>query len=139
MTKCVFATVLEKETQTADFIPYPSSPTPPLVPGGVYMKMASTDFQTVLDTDDVVNIQVPAAVAGQNDGYPGLAYPFFVTSGTPYDVPSGTRIIMSISQLRVGQGGSCEYRSNTINQEFVASQDYTNMKDWFNSNNVGVL
>ena len=44
---------------------------------------------------------------------------------------------MSISQLRVGQGGSCEYRSNTINQEFVASQDYTNMKDWFNSNNVG--
>ena len=137
MTKCVYATVLEKETQTADFIPYAPSPAPPIVPGGVYMKMSSTDFETVLDTDDIVNIQVPAAVAGQNDGYPGLAYPFFVTSGTPYDVPSGTRIIMSISQLRVGQGGRCEYRSNIINEEFIVSQDYTNMKDWFVSNNIG--
>ena len=78
MTRCVYATVLEK-TQTADFIPFPASPTPPTVPGGV-MKMSTSDFDAVLDTDDIVDIQVPSAVAGQNNRYPGLAYPF-VTSG----------------------------------------------------------
>ena len=137
MTSCVYATVLEKETQTADFIPYAPSPAPPIVPGGVYMKMATTDFDAVLDTDDIVDIQVPAAVAGQNNRYPGLAYPFFVNSGTPYNIPAGTRIVMSISQLRVGQGGSCEERSNTIEEEFIAAQLYTNMYDWFTSNNIG--
>ena len=104
MTRCVYATVLEKETQSADFIPFPASPTPPTVPGGVYMKMSTSDFDAVLDTDDIVDIQVPTAVAGQNNRYPGLAYPFFVTSGSSYNIPAGSRIVMSISQLRVGQG-----------------------------------
>ena len=44
---------------------------------------------------------------------------------------------MSISQLRIGQGGGCEFRSNVINEEFIASQDYTNMYDWFTANNIG--
>ena len=144
MANCVYATVLEKETQTKDFItvtPAPA-PNPVRVTGGVYMKMAGTDFEAINDTDDVINVHVPTAVAGSADGYPGLAYPFFQTEGavkTPYDVPAGTRIVMSISQLRIGQGGSCEYRSNSINEEFIAPELYTDMYEWFMDNNIGSI
>jgi hypothetical protein len=143
MTNCVYATVLEKQTQTADFIPYAPSPAPPTVPGGVYMKMATTDFEAILDTDDIVNVQVPTAVAGSNNSYPGLAYPLFIpdagssTTGTSYNIPVGTRIVMTISQLRVGQGGSCEYRSNSITKEFISPATYNDFYQWFTSNNLG--
>ena len=139
MTRCVYATVLEKETQTADFIPFDPSTTHPTVPGGVYMKMSTSDFDAVLDTDDIVDIQVPSAVAGQNNRYPGLAYPFFVTSGSSYNIPAGSRIVMSISQLRVGQGGACEYRANTIEKEFISPDTYDDFYDWFTSSNVGAV
>ena len=115
------ATVLEKETQTADFIPYaPCTSGNPIVPGGVYMKMATTqDFDAVLDSaDDIVDIQeLPAAVSRTIlMRYPGSSLPIFCTSSggtSTYDnVPSRhSRIVMSISQLRVGQEcGGCEER-----------------------------
>ena len=45
---------------------------------------------------------------------------------------------MSVSQLRVGQGGACEYRANTI-EKFISPDTYTDFYDWFTSNNVGAV
>ncbi len=50
---CVFATVLEKQTQVADFIT-PASGNP--VPGGTYMKMNSQDFSTEESADDIISL-----------------------------------------------------------------------------------
>jgi len=133
MQSCVYATVLEKTTEDAAFItPAPTNP----VPGGTYMKMNASDFSAVNDADDVVSIKVNPETAGQGDRYPVLAYPFFVTSGTNYTVPAGTRVVMRIEQTREGRGSKCERRTNFFEQSFVASDTYTDMYQWFIQSNI---
>ena len=133
MQSCVYATVLEKTTEDAAFItPAPTNP----VPGGTYMKMNASDFSAVNDADDVVSIKVNPETAGQGDRYPVLAYPFFVTSGTNYNVPAGTRIVMKIEQTREGRGSKCERRTNFFEQSFIANDTYINMYEWFTQSNI---
>jgi hypothetical protein len=48
-----------------------------------------------------------------------------------YDVPSGSRILLSIKQWRNGTGSKCEERRNTLEKTLISSNTYDNMYDWF--------
>ena len=61
------------------------------------------------------------------------------TTYTDYDVPAGSRIVISIRQERLGPGkgnGKCERRISELNVELVSSTTYDNMQDWWNGDNV---
>ena len=137
---CVFATVLEKQTQTADFIT-PTSGNP--VPGGTYMKMNSQDFSTEESADDIISLGTFQQTADNPQENPVAANPFYTTSGatsTNYNVPSGSRIEMKIKQRRAGGGGGCEERESVIEEQFIAQDTYTDMYQWFiNSNATFVI
>ena len=137
---CVFATVLEKQTQVADFIT-PASGNP--VPGGTYMKMKSQDFSTEESATDIISLGTFQQKADNPNENPVAANPFYTTDGgtsTNYNVPSGSRIVMKIKQRRPGGGGKCEERESVIEEQFIAQDTYTDMYQWFiNSNATFVI
>jgi len=58
---------------------------------------------------------------------------------TDYNVPSGSRIVISIRQERLGVGkgnAKCERRISELNVELVSSTTYDNMQEWWNGDNV---
>lgn len=155
--RCVYATVLEKESQVEGFIEIPS-PTDPTVnidvPAGVYIKINPNNFSTVTDYDSIVS---PGTIeVDQNTGgaYPKLAYPMNIRRGAGYDpanptweyedytVPAGSRIQMNIKFQRLGVGkgnGNCETRIYTLEKNMIASANYDNMLEWFDGDNVQVI
>lgn len=155
--RCVYTTVLEKESQVEGFIEIPSAVDPDVnipVPAGVYIKILPNNFSTV--TDDL-SIIAPGTVEVDQDNagsYPRLAYPMNIKREAGYDplnptwvyedytVPAGTRIKMNIKFQRLGVGkgnGACETRIYTLEKTLIASADYDNMEDWFNGDNVEVV
>ena len=155
--RCVYTTVLEKESQVEGFIEIPSVVDPNVnipVPAGVYIKILPNNFSTV--TDDL-SIIAPGTVEVDQDNagsYPRLAYPMNIKREAGYDplnptwvyedytVPAGTRIKMNIKFQRLGVGkgnGACETRIYTLEKTLIASADYDNMEDWFNGDNVEVV
>ena len=142
---CVFATVLEKETQVADFIT-PASGNP--VPGGTYMKMKSQDFSTDESANDIISLGTFQQNADNGQENPVAANPFYTTTttstptSTNYTVPSGSKIIMKIEQERKGgtSGNNCEERTSIIEKDFIAQDTYIDMYQWFiNSNATFVI
>lgn len=155
--RCVYTTVLEKESQVEGFIEIPSVVDPNVnipVPAGVYIKILPNNFSTV--TDDL-SIIAPGTVEVDQDNpgnYPRLAYPMNIKRVAGYDpgnptwvyedytVPAGTRIKMNIKFQRLGVGkgnGACETRIYTLEKTLIASADYDSMVDWFNGDNVQVV
>jgi hypothetical protein len=148
LNRCVYATVLEKQTQTAGFLEiFDSVGTKVDVVGGTYMKINASNFASVQANDAVVsptsnNLQT----SRQFDRYPVVAYELFTTVdyASPltdvynvYDVPVGTRIVMSIEMTRAGTGKtSCEKRNYLLEKTFTASRDYDNMANWFTGDNI---
>jgi hypothetical protein len=155
--RCVYATVLEKESQVEGFIEIPSPTDPSVnidVPAGVYIKINPNNFSTVTDYDSIVS---PGTIeVDQNTGgaYPKLAYPMNIRRGAGYDldnptweyedytVPAGSRIQMNIKFQRLGVGkgnGNCETRIYTLEKNMIASANYDNMLEWFEGDNVQVI
>ena len=66
---------------------------------------------------------------------PRVGLSIFCNPESSYNIPAGSRIVMSVSQLRVGQGGACEYRANTMKKN-LCLLIHTQFYDWFTSNNV---
>ena len=147
--RCVEATVLEKKSQTANFITvYDSAQNQIQVPAGTYMKINPSNFSTTVIENDVVAEGSQTVQENSSGDYPILAYPINLPppSGTgnhvDYTVPAGSRINISIRQERLGPGqgdGNCEKRINTIDVELIASQDYANMSEWFYGDNVSTV
>ena len=155
--RCVYATVLEKESQVAGFVEIPS-PTDPnvdiAVPAGVYIKINPNNFSTVTDYDSIVSpgtIEVDQNISG---GYPKLAYPMNIRRGAgydpahltweyeDYDVPAGSRIQINIKFQRLGVGkgnGNCETRIYTLEKNMISSANYDNMLEWFDGDNVKII
>jgi hypothetical protein len=155
--RCVYATVLEKESQVAGFVEIPS-PTDPtvdiVVPAGVYIKINPNNFSTVTDYNSIVSpgtIEVDQNIQG---GYPKLAYPMNIRKGAGYNddhptweyedytVPAGSRIQINIKFQRLGVGkgnGRCETRIYTLEKTMIASANYDNMLEWFNGDNVQII
>ena len=145
---CVYATILEKDSQPSGFIEIPSKNDPDVlipVPAGVYAKINPNSFSIVQDENAIIapgRFSVKEKTGGQ---YPTLLYPMNLEGTDPaqptwtfvdYDVPAGSRIIMSIKQFRGGSGNNCEERRNTLEKTFTSQNTYDNMYDWFVGENI---
>jgi hypothetical protein len=152
-TTCVYATILDKSTQAANFLEIPSELDPTVmlpIPAGVYVKINPNSFSIVKDPDAIIapgKIK-ETALAGN---YPILFYPMNTarTAGfdpsnptwefSDYDVPAGSRIVLNFKQNRIGVGAQCEARSNSLDVTLVSSATYDNMYDWFIGDSVELV
>lgn len=141
-SNCVYATILEKSSQASGFIEVPSEDDPTVlipVPAGVYVKINPNSFNIVKEENAVVAPGVITIKERQGGDYPILYYPMNVFNGTTwvdYDVPSGSRIVMSIKQFRAGSTNGCEERRYTLEKTFISANTYTNMYNWFVGENI---
>jgi hypothetical protein len=146
-SRCIRATVLEKEAQANGFISiYDATGAQVEVIGGVYMKINASNFSSIQDPNAVITRDPLKQTTTSDLKIPTVAFPFFtstnVSSGTPvydvYDVPVGTRIVMRVETKREGKGSDKPGgRQNYIlEQTLTASTDYTNMANWFVGDNV---
>jgi len=143
-SNCVYATILEKSSQASGFIEVPSEDDPTVlipVPAGVYVKINPNSFNIVKEENAVVAPGVITVKERQGGDYPILYYPMNVYNPSTsmwddYDVPSGSRIVMSIKQFRAGSTNGCEERRYTLEKTFISANTYTNMYNWFVGENI---
>ena len=143
-TTCVYATILEKSAQASGFIEIPSELDPDVlipVPAGVYAKINPNSFNIVQDELAIIAPGKVTVTSPRGGTYPKLFYPMnrfdTVTSAwVDYDVPAGSRIVLSIKQSRGGVGDACEERRNFLEKTLISSNAYDNMYDWFVGENV---
>jgi hypothetical protein len=145
---CAYATVLEKQSQPADFIKIPSPSVPSTdipIPAGVYMKIKPNDFNAQFTENAFITDGNKFVEVKNNGQFPKLIYPmnledpanpgFFVD----YDIPQGTIIKFTIKFKRGKEGGggnNCETRIYTLEKQMVSQNNYTNMYNWFIGDNV---
>ena len=108
------------------------------------MKLNNVNFAATMTNNNVIDVSEDPATAGQNHRYPLMAYPLFDTKTTftngNYDLPTGTKVVLEIEQIREGRGRSCELRTSIISHEFVCSQDYTTWEQFVDGENFeGVI
>jgi hypothetical protein len=143
----VYATILEKSAQSAGFIEIPRADDPTEfipVPAGVYAKINPNSFNIVQEENAIVAPGIITVKEKNGGDYPILRYPMNIVgvdSDNPsylstwthkdYDVPAGSRIVMSIKQFRAGAESDCEERRNTFEKTFISANAYTNMYNWF--------
>lgn len=147
-SNCVYATVLEKSAQASGFIEVPSENDPLVlipVPAGVYVKINPNSFNIVKEDNAIVAPGIITVKEKQGGDYPTLYYPMNVEGTDPlnpswthidYNVPAGSRIVMSIKQFRAGATSGCEERRNTLEKTFISANTYDNMYDWFVGENI---
>ena len=141
---CVYATILEKSSQPSGFLEIPREDDPTEfipVPAGVYAKINPNSFNIVQEENAIIAPGVITVKERQGGDYPILRYPMNIPgteAGNPstwthldYDVPSGSRIVMSIKQFRAGAESDCEERRNTFEKTFISANSYPNMYQWF--------
>jgi len=148
---CAYATVLDKQSQGADFIaiPSPSNPTTNIsIPAGVYMKIKPNNFNaqfnenSFISSGNITNEQwINQAAAWV--GYPmNLEDPANPGQYIDYDVPQGTIIKFSFKFRRGkedGGGQGCETRIYTLDKTLISQGNYANMYDWFIGDNVQAI
>jgi len=161
---CTYATVLEKETQLADFLTIED----PLNPGqdpqenipiqsGVYMKISPNNFIISNDQTPGGDVFQPGSITtrgnqnGNNpSGFAINAYPVNITNPTgsgatsyvDVTVPAGSSSIMNwvFSRARVNfWGTACNSRRYELTIENRAQADYDNFKEYWDSENLGDL
>jgi hypothetical protein len=144
-TSCVYATVLEKTAQAADFI-IPKENVSVLA--GLYIKLNPNSFNIVVDPLAIISpgLYYPLVFAGIGDrSCPEGQYPMNIAGTDPahptwtyvdYTVPAGSRIKIYINGNRQGTGSSCEALIAIWDAEYTSSRDYDNMYDWFNGDNI---
>ena len=142
---CAYATVLEKSSQTSDFLDIKSELDPTVsipIPAGVYMKINANSFNVVQDELAIIAPGKKKQVAPRGaDYYPILYYPMnrydtATSAWVDYNVPAGSRIVISFNQFRGGVRNSCERRSSTLEKTFTSSSTYDNMYDWWVGDNI---
>ena len=150
-TSCVYATVLEKSSQSSDFIEIPSELDSTVfipIPAGVYMKINPNSFNIVQDQQSIIAPGPLKETEERGGPCPVLFYPMNTTRTvgfdptnptwefSDFDVPSGSRILLSIKQWRNGTGSKCEERRNTLEKTIISGNSYDNMYDWFIGENI---
>lgn len=142
---CVYTTVLDKQSQPADFI-IPKENVSVLA--GLYIKLNPNTFNLVVDPNAIITggNYYPLVFAGIGDrSCPQGQYPMNIAGTDPlhptwtyvdYSVPAGSRIKIYINGNRQGTGSSCEAQIAIWDAEYTASRDYDNMYDWFNGDNI---
>lgn len=143
---CVYATVLETQSQAEGFIDPATLAVPP---AGVYMKINPNDFVVFEDPESIVapglqsRCESPGSGAGAILTYP-MNKPDPNNPGMfiDYTVPAGSKITIKINFTRRGAGSgnrSCERREYSLILNLVSSNNYDNMFDWWNGENVESL
>ena len=143
-TTCVYATILEKSAQSSGFIEIPSELDPTVlipVPAGVYAKINPNSFNIVQDELAIIAPGKITVTSPRGSTYPKLYYPMnrfdtATSAWVDFDVPAGSRIVMSIKQTRGGVGNACEERRNFLEKTLISGNAYDNMYDWFVGENV---
>ena len=143
-SSCVYATVLEKSSQSSNFIEIPSDLDPTVfipIPAGVYMKINPNSFNIVQDELAIIAPGKISVTSPRGGTYPILYYPMSrydtnTSAWIDYDVPAGSRIVLSIKQSRWGVGDACEERKNTLEKTLISSNAYDNMYDWWVGDDV---
>ena len=134
---CTYATVLEKKSQSADFI-IPKEDIEALA--GVYMKMNPNSFNLVIDPNATVQ---PGLKTKSSIGCDHLEYPMNLEKIAGYDplnplweyedysVPAGSRISIYVKGYREADCFSVLWEI-----EFTSSTDYDNIYEWFIGDNI---
>ena len=143
-TSCVYATVLEKSAQASGFLEIPSELDPTVmlpIPAGVYMKINPNSFNIVQDELAIIGPGKITETQPRGGTFPILYYPMnrydtATSAWVDYDIPAGSRIVMTIKQTRSGVGNSCEERRNSLEKTLVSSNTYDNMYDWWIGDNI---
>lgn len=145
-SSCVYATVLEKKAQEANFIAVPSQGDPAVdleIPSGVYMAMRPSDFSVTM-TDNAI-IQSPCQSTTSSTGLvsPRVFFPVNIPDPSSagnwvdYTIPAGSRVVFNFEYNREGTNiFGCEGRKYTLQKTLTASQDYANFEAWFNGDNI---
>lgn len=144
-SSCVYATILEKNAQASNFIEIPSDLDPTVfipIPAGVYAKINPNSFNIVQDELAIIAPGKVTVTVPRGSGpapllyYPMNRYDTATSAWVDYDVPAGSRIVLSIQQSRWGVGDACEERRNKLEKTLISSNSYDNMYDWFIGDNV---
>ena len=143
-SSCVYATILEKSSQASGFLEIPSALDPDVmipIPAGVYAKINPNSFNIVQDELAIIAPGKVTETSPRGGTYPILYYPMnrfdtATSAWVDYDVPAGSRIVMTIKQSRGGVGNSCEERRNTLEKTLISSNAYDNMYDWWIGDDV---
>ncbi len=139
---CIYATVLEKEAKSANFISGVAAP------AGVYMKINPNAFQVTQSENAVITYGSLTQDENDSGEYPRLYYPMNIpdpsTAGMyiDYTVPAGSRVEINIRWQRLGPGDGnrkCERRIYNLNVTLTSSASYDNMYDWFVGENVQLV
>ena len=152
LENCSSAVVLEKKLQQQGFIePLNVDGDVIVVPAGVYMKILANNFNAVT-TEDAFVLPGAKEAKKQNGERVFMSYGNFEKSidsssgiHTNYTIPKGSRITIDFNLFRnkasdsglLGIGGDCDKRSYKIKNEFISSNDYINIIEWWNGDNIG--
>lgn len=155
LSRCAYATVLEKEAKESGFIqppPTDASGEEIIVPAGTYMKIKAQDFSVAAGDNPFVlpgkqSTTAPFFSNGYVVEYPFVAYKGFgVDDGTGnfdnYTIPAGSRIKLDFEFIRRGpQSGNnrCERREYRLEVALTASQNYDDIIGWWNGDNVQAI
>ena len=153
--RCTEVTVLEKEAKEEDFIEPPPSDAagePVVVPSGTYMLIATNQISTELGDNPVIeddksaksNKNCPKVFMNvctiPNPDYDPATYdPLDPTTFAfiPFDIPAGSTMrINYFNRRNGGAGNKCELRECVWETVATASQDYANVKDFFDGDNI---
>ena len=154
LRNCTYATVLEKENKETGFLDmYDDAGDDLDVFGGTFMKINANNFMTDTTADTQI-ITLPLSVTadesrcGRCDSYPLIAYPMFTSttaettavSRDVYTVPAGSVIKMELEFTRQGvpfdKDSQCLLKNYTLTRTFSATQDYENMQEWWEGDNI---
>ena len=136
--------MLEKEAKPSDFLsPAPQGPGGDLVVlGGVYMKMKPDNFTAIFNPDAVVAPGVESKTEKTQDLSPVVEYPANIETATAgeysdYSIDANSRVKLRFETLRKGKNnGRYKKVEYTSEVNIIASADYSNLKQFFDSENV---
>ncbi len=148
---CVYATVLDKQSEEENFVIIPSPATPSTnipVPSGVYMKIKPNNFSAVFAENNFITEGLKSAstqLPGCLIGYPVLSYGMNIEDPAnpgnyiDYDVPQGTIIKLYFNFFRGTEGQTaqnCEARLYKLEKTLISQGNYANMYDWWIGDNI---
>tara|TARA_R100000951_G_scaffold10701_2_gene9033 strand:- start:2423 stop:8650 length:6228 start_codon:yes stop_codon:yes gene_type:complete len=147
LQRCAYGTVLDKEAQERDFLdPLPTDENGKEIniPAGTYMKIKAQDFSVSVGPDPFILPGKQEKTVRGNDNYPVLAYKGFAEPDDAGNyqnltIPSGSRIQMTFEFERRGPqrgNNACERRKYNLDVSLVASDDYDDIIQWFNEDNI---
>ena len=138
ITTCAYATVLEKEAQTYDFINGVTG-----IPAGVYMKINPNDFSVTVDPLGYIAPGKKSRSTTTKGVSPILSYPMNIPDPDnagmyiDYSVNSGSRIHLQMFSYRQKANNTCPtdlvYQ---FDKKYISSANYANMYEWFVGQNI---